>query len=98
MTQVRGASLTSCIFLSFFVGINGGTASGGILLNANGRYLESIQFRGVLVYRFTNGTGLKFWADNGGAVTYSSFYDVRIRYIYVRVMSIAISISTNSTS
>ena len=54
------------------IGIGGGTAQGGVLLDATeGQYLESISFKRVLIFRFTAGTGLLLNASKGGAVTYS---------------------------
>ena len=76
--------LGDCIRLDDFVvydnGVGGGTALGGVLLDAdNGRYIESTSLKSILIFRFTNGTGLKLYANNGGAISYCSFYDVRVR-------------------
>lgn len=61
-------------------GIGGGTALGAIMLDAdNGRFIESVTMRSVLLFRFTSGTGLKLYANAGGAISYCSFYDVRVR-------------------
>jgi len=52
---------------------------GGILCNGTGRGLESLRFHSVLVFGFTSGTAVDLVADLGGAVTYSTFYDLRVR-------------------
>lgn len=57
---------------SLDAGEGGGTAAGGVLLDASqGQYLESLSLKRVLIFRFTAGTGLMLHAGNGGAVTYS---------------------------
>jgi hypothetical protein len=77
-------------------GLNGGTAAGGILLDAGmGRFLESIRLSAILIYRFTNGVGLKLYADAGGAISYSSFYDVRVRNAKVGIQLAASGVSSS---
>ena len=57
------------------------SAEGGILVETTGSsHVESATFSNVLIYGFTNGTGLKLFAHNGGGMAYCSFYDVRVRH------------------
>lgn len=77
---LRGDLIRLDNLVVYDAGIGGGTALGGVLLDGGeGRYLESLRLNSLLIFRFTSGTGLKLYADNGGAVTYCSFYDVRVR-------------------
>lgn len=55
-------------------------ALGGILLQADGRLLESVFLNEVLISGFVNGTGLKLVAENHGGIAYASFYNVRVRH------------------
>jgi hypothetical protein len=77
--RVTGDLVVLSDFTVYDAGQGGGSASAGVLVDADGRFIESIQMHSLLIFRFTNGTGLKLLADHGGAVAYSSFYDVRVR-------------------
>lgn len=55
-------------------------ALGGILLEADGRLVESVLLSEILISGFTNGTGLKLVAKNSGGIAYASFYNTRIRH------------------
>ena len=55
-------------------------AAGGILIEADGRLIESVYVFEVLVSGFTNGTGLELSAKNSGGIAYGSFNNVRIRH------------------
>jgi hypothetical protein len=68
-------------------------ATDGILLQSNNNLVESCTLSNVLIYGFVNGTALHFDAKNHSGVTYSSFYDVRIRHA-----KIGIEITPDSTS
>ena len=57
-----------------------GKAEGGIILEANGRLLESVYIFEVLVSGFVDGIGLKLRAKNAGGIAYASFYNLRIRH------------------
>ena len=57
-----------------------GKAEGGILLNAEGRLLESVLLSEILISGFTNGTALKLDAKNNGGITYATFQKVRVRH------------------
>lgn len=59
---------------------SGGQASGGIVLEADGRLLENVYFFGVLVSGFVHGTGLELRAQNAGGIAYSTFDNLRIRH------------------
>lgn len=77
--RVTGDLVGLSDFSVYDAGASGGSASVGVLVDADGRFIESIHMHNLLIFRFTNGTGLKLFADHGGAVAYSSFYDVRVR-------------------
>ena len=57
-----------------------GDALGGILLEADGRLLESVHLSEILISGFTEGTGLKLSAKNQAGISYSSFDNVRVRH------------------
>jgi len=59
---------------------SGGTAAGGILLEADDRLLESVYLFEVLISGFIEGTGLKLYAKNEGGIAYASFNNVRVRH------------------
>lgn len=39
----------------------------------------------MLLFRFLAGTALRAFADNGGAVSYGSFHDIRVRYAKIGI-------------
>ncbi len=55
-------------------------AKGGIIIEADGRLVESIHLSEVLISGFVNGTGFKLESKNAGGITYSTFDNVRIRH------------------
>ncbi len=57
-----------------------GEASGGVLLKADGRLLESVYFFEILISGFTEGTAMKLQAINQGGIAYASFNNVRVRH------------------
>ncbi len=57
-----------------------GNALGGVLLEGDGRLLESVYLFEVLISGFTSGTGLKLHAKNSGGIAYASFNNVRVRH------------------
>ena len=57
-----------------------GNALGGVLLEADGRLVESVYFFEVLISGFIAGTGLKLYAQNSGGIAYASFNNVRVRH------------------
>ncbi len=57
-----------------------GNALGGVVLEANGRLLESVYLFEVLISGFISGTGLKLNAENSGGIAYASFNNVRVRH------------------
>ncbi|MBL3658144.1 glycosyl hydrolase family 28-related protein [Fulvivirga sediminis] len=59
---------------------NNAGAGGGIEILADGKIVESVVLREILISGFTDGVALKLKAINAGGITYCSFYDVRIRY------------------
>ncbi|UII25458.1 glycoside hydrolase family 55 protein [Fulvivirga maritima] len=59
---------------------NNAGAAGGIELLGDGKIVEGVVLRQVLISGFTDGVALKLKAINSGGLTYCSFYDVRIRY------------------
>lgn len=57
-------------------------AAGGILIDADGKLLESITMSNVLIYWFMGGTSLTLRARNSGGVAYNNFQNVRVRHAY----------------
>ena len=57
-----------------------GQAKGGVILEADGRLIESVYLFEVLISGFINGTGLELYAKKSGGIAYCSFYNVRIRH------------------
>ncbi len=55
-------------------------AAGGILVEADGRLVESVFCYGVLISGFTKGIGLHLSAKNSGGIAYASFNELRIRH------------------
>ncbi len=52
----------------------------GVMVLANNENVESVIFKSVLIYGFTEGTGLNLEAINSGGISYCSFYDLRVRH------------------
>ena len=59
---------------------NNASAAGGIELLADATGIESVVLDNVLIFGFTDGTGLKLEAINAGGIAYCSFYNVRVRH------------------
>lgn len=63
-------------------------SQGGVLLDADGVFLESVYFANVLIYRFLSGTALHLRAQtkdgSSGAIAYGLFFNVRIRHAKVQ--------------
>lgn len=59
-------------------------AKGGVLIDANGRLLESITMSNVLIYWFMgqNSTSLTLRARNKGGLAYNNFQNVRVRHAF----------------
>ncbi|KAL3911829.1 MAG: hypothetical protein SGILL_007130 [Bacillariaceae sp.] len=55
-------------------------AKGAVLVDADGKGLESIRMDNVLMYWFMGGTALTLKATNNGAIAYGSFQNLRIRH------------------
>jgi len=64
-------------------------AAGGILVDADGRLVESVVVRDVLIYHFMNGTSVTLRARNKGGVAYGSFNDLRVRHAKVGIHLLA---------
>lgn len=62
-----------------------GNGSGGISITASTDLVESLTFNRVVIYGFTSGTGLYFYAENDKGIAYGSFYDVRIRHCRIGI-------------
>lgn len=61
------------------------TGAGGISIQAKTELVESLIFNRVIVYGFTNGTGIYFYAESDKGVAYSSFYEIRIRHCKIGI-------------
>lgn len=61
-------------------------AQGGVVVNANGRLLESITMSNVLIYWFMGGTSLTLKASNGGGIPYCNFQNIRIRHAHTGIL------------
>lgn len=66
-------------------GPEGGTcdnlkAKGGVMIDANGKLLESITMSNVLIYWFMEGTSLTLKASNNGGAAFNHFQNVRFRH------------------
>ena len=57
-------------------------AQGGVLLDADGKLLESITMSNVLIYWFMGGTSLTLRARNNGGVAFNNFQNIRVRHAY----------------
>ena len=57
-------------------------AQGGVLLDGNGKLLESITMNNVLIYWFMGGTSLTLRARNNGGVAFNNFQNIRVRHAY----------------
>jgi len=55
-------------------------ASGGILVDANAKLIESVTLSNVLIYSFLGGTGLELRARNAGGIAYGNYQNLRIRH------------------
>jgi hypothetical protein len=51
----------------------------GIVLDGDGRIVESWKLRDIVIFGFTGGTGLKLHGENNGAVVYGHCENLRIR-------------------
>lgn len=61
------------------------TAQGGVQIEADGRLVESLHFRNLLITGFTNGTGFQLYGKNNAGIAYCSFHDVRIRHAKIGI-------------
>ena len=61
------------------------TANGGVLIEANGRLVESVNFKDILISGFVGGTALKLKAINAGGIAYNSFNNVRVRHGHIGI-------------
>ncbi|MGB1038751.1 MAG: glycosyl hydrolase family 28-related protein, partial [Bacteroidia bacterium] len=64
---------------------NNGATNNGILIQGDDTVIADLVFDRVSVYGFTEGYGLKLEAIDGGAVTSSSFRNIRIRHAKVGI-------------
>jgi hypothetical protein len=60
-------------------------AKGGVLLDANGKLLESITMSNVLIYWFMGGTSLTLRARNNGGVAFNNFQNIRVRHAHTGI-------------
>jgi hypothetical protein len=65
------------------------TSSGGILIDANSRLIESVYMSNVLIYSFLNGSGLELRATNGGGIAYGNYQNLRIRHAKTGIRLVA---------
>mmetsp|Transcript_35839 Transcript_35839/g.39910 ORF Transcript_35839/g.39910 Transcript_35839/m.39910 type:complete len:672 (-) Transcript_35839:102-2117(-) len=57
-------------------------AKGGVLLNGDGKLIESVTMSNVLIYWFMGGTSLTLRARNHGGVAYNNFQNIRVRHAH----------------
>lgn len=63
-----------------YTGCDGVRAAGGVLVDADGRGVESVVVSNVLIYYFVGGRGLSLVAKNQGGIAYGNFQNVRVRH------------------
>ena len=57
-------------------------AKGGVLLNADGKLIESVTMSNVFIYWFMGGTSLTLRARNNGGVAFNNFQNIRVRHAH----------------
>lgn len=55
-------------------------AKGGIILDADGKLIESVTMNNVFIYWFMGGTSLTLRSKNNGGIAFNNFQNVRIRH------------------
>lgn len=55
-------------------------ASGGVLVDANAKMIESVSLSNVLIYSFLGGAALELRARNAGGIAYGNYQNLRIRH------------------
>eukprot|EP00592_Proboscia_alata_P001936 CAMPEP_0194367524 /NCGR_PEP_ID=MMETSP0174-20130528/15615_1 /TAXON_ID=216777 /ORGANISM="Proboscia alata, Strain PI-D3" /LENGTH=708 /DNA_ID=CAMNT_0039143321 /DNA_START=193 /DNA_END=2319 /DNA_ORIENTATION=- len=60
-------------------------AAGGVLISADGRLVESVIMKNVLIYWFMGGTALTLEAKNSGGIAFASIENIRIRHAKVGI-------------
>ena len=58
-------------------------SKGGVIVSANGKLVESVTMRNILIYWFMGGTSLTLEAINAGGIAYASMENIRIRHAKV---------------
>ncbi|MEN7551536.1 glycosyl hydrolase family 28-related protein [Rapidithrix thailandica] len=61
------------------------SAQVGVRIIADNQLVESVHLSRVLIYGFTDGSGLVLEGQNQGGIAYASFYDLRIRHAKVGI-------------
>lgn len=57
-------------------------AKGGVLLDGDGKLIESVTMSNVLIYWFMGGTSLTLRARNKGGVFFNNFQNIRVRHAH----------------
>ena len=64
-------------------------ASGGVLVDANSRLIESVYLSNVLLYSFLGGSALELRATNNGGIAYGNYQNLRIRHARTGIRLVA---------
>jgi hypothetical protein len=77
----------------------GSQSANGIEIIADGKTVESLIFKNVLLTYFIGGTALTLSSQNAGGIAYCSFYDLRIRHAKrgIRITQDASSFTNSNT-
>lgn len=62
-----------------------GTGAGGVSIQAKDDLVESLIFNRVIIYGFTQGTGLYLFAESDKGIAYSAFYELRVRHCKIGI-------------
>ena len=87
----HGSSLRELAVYNWRYGVEcvDASSSGGVLVDANARLIESAYLSNVLIYSFLNGSGLELRATNGGGIAYGNYQNLRIRHARTGIRLVA---------
>lgn len=61
-------------------------AAGGVLIEGDGKLVESVTMSNILIYWFMGGTSLTLSAKNAGGVAFCNFQNIRIRHAHTGLL------------